>query len=85
MSATKHLRPAPGLKVRRPDGRHLAEAGETVEFTSYWQRRKAAGDVVEVTEQAKPAAVTVNHAAEALPAADDSKPADEGRNNRKRG
>lgn len=79
MSATKRLKPAAGLKVRRPDGKHLAETGETVEFTSYWQRRMAAGDVVEVT------AVAEDKAAEMPLAVDDSKPADEGRNNRKRG
>lgn len=71
MSETKRLQPAPGIKVRRPDGRHLAAEGEVVEMSSYWQRRLAAGDVVAVSE-AKPAAVEDNAA-------------DEGRNNRKRG
>lgn len=54
MSVTKILRPAPGLKVRRPDGRHLAEAGEKVEINSYWLRRVTAGDVVEVTTSSEP-------------------------------
>ena len=56
MSEQKHLRPAEGVKVRRPDGRHLAAEGETVTMTSYWQRRLADGDVVEGTAAA-PAAV----------------------------
>ena len=48
MSEQAFLRPAEGVKVRRPDGGHLAEKGETVTMTSYWQRRLADGDVVEV-------------------------------------
>lgn len=48
MSQQKLLRPAEGVKVRRPDGAHLAELGETVTMTGYWQRRLADGDVVEV-------------------------------------
>ncbi len=47
MSEQKHLRPAPGLKVRRPDGAHLSETGETVVVNSYWQRKLDAGDVTE--------------------------------------
>jgi hypothetical protein len=46
MSKTQCLRPAAGVKVRRPDGKHLAEAGETVTMNSYWDRRLTAGDVV---------------------------------------
>lgn len=72
MSATKRLKPAPGLKVRRPDGQHLAEGGENVELSPYWLRRLAHGDVEEVKAVAMPAAVEINSA-------------DEGRNNRKRG
>lgn len=52
MSNQKKLRPAEGVKVRHPDGRHLAEQGETVTITAYWQRRLAEGDVVEVKEAA---------------------------------
>lgn len=44
---TKTLKPAAGLKVRKPDGQHLKAAGENVELTSYWQRRIIAGDVIE--------------------------------------
>lgn len=55
MSDTKLLKPAPGLKVRRPGGARLDEAGEHVTMNAFWARRLAAGDVVEVAE-AKPAA-----------------------------
>jgi len=55
MSEQKFLRPADGVKVRRPDGGHLAEAGENVEMDNYWRRRLTQGDVVEV----KPAADAV--------------------------
>lgn len=50
----RFIRPAEGLKVRRPDGRHLAETGESVEDSSYWQRRIDAGDVLE-GEKSSPA------------------------------
>lgn len=43
----KIIKPAAGLKVRKPDGQHLKNAGEPVELTSYWQRRIIAGDVIE--------------------------------------
>lgn len=49
---TKTLKPADGLKVRKPDGQHLKASGEPVEITSYWQRRLIAGDVIEVAEAA---------------------------------
>lgn len=49
------LRPAKGVKVRRPDGRHLAAEGETVTMSNYWQRRLDAGDVVKGGEPAAPA------------------------------
>ncbi len=39
------VKPAPGRRVRRPDGRVLEEAGAAVERTPYWLRRAAAGDV----------------------------------------
>jgi len=55
MPETKILKPAGDNKVRRPDnGKHLKPEGEKVEINSYWQRRIAAGEVVEVTA-AKPA------------------------------
>lgn len=52
MNATKLLQPAPGLKVRHPDGRHLDPAGELIEMSAYWFRRLAAGDVVEAAPPA---------------------------------
>ena len=45
------------IKVRKPTGTHLAEAGEEVVLESYWRRRLADGDVVEATPpvaEAKP-------------------------------
>lgn len=54
MSEMKTLKPAPGMKVRKPDGRHLADDGEVVEMTSYWSRRESAGDV-EVVQVKAPA------------------------------
>lgn len=42
------LMPADGRLVRHPDKRKLATAGEDVTLNSYWIRRLAAGDVVEV-------------------------------------
>lgn len=51
-----HLKPAPGIQVRHPDTRQfLAAEGEEVDLSSYWVRRKNAGDVVEFTP-AKPVA-----------------------------
>lgn len=50
MPETKVLKPAGDAKVRRPDNRkHLKPEGEAVEMNSYWARRLAAGEVVEVT------------------------------------
>ena len=40
------------IKVRKPDGTHLADDGETVTRNTFWVRRIADGDVVEVTETA---------------------------------
>lgn len=41
------LKPAPGRRAPHPDtGRPLDAAGETVELTTYWQRRIADEDVV---------------------------------------
>lgn len=36
------------MKVRKPIGTHLAEAGEMVVLDSHWERRLRDGDVVEV-------------------------------------
>lgn len=44
---TLFIKPAPGLKVRKPDGGELKPDGEQVEPSSYWLRRLADGDVVE--------------------------------------
>lgn len=44
---TKFLKPADGLKVRKPAGGHLSPDGEAVELNSYWLRRIADGDVAE--------------------------------------
>lgn len=43
---------APDMKVRKPTGPHLAEAGEWVPRESYWLRRLSDGDVVEATPPA---------------------------------
>lgn len=50
MAETKILKPAGAAEVRRPDNRkHLKREGERVEMNSYWMRRLASGDVVEIT------------------------------------
>lgn len=59
MSERIYIKPAPGLTVRKPVGGYLAESGEEVNRDSYWLRRLADGDVLEVTPPAaadKPAA-----------------------------
>ncbi|MBV7262563.1 DUF2635 domain-containing protein [Photobacterium sp. WH24] len=52
------LKPAAAdVKVRKPDGSHLNEAGEAVTINSYWRRRLYDGSVVETQpEPAKKAA-----------------------------
>lgn len=55
MAEIKILKPAGEANVRHPGGKHLKRDGERVEMTSYWLRRLAAGEVVEVAA-AKPAA-----------------------------
>lgn len=59
MSELRFLRPADGVKVRHPNGRHLSAEGEQVEITAYWRRRIAAGDVVEGKAPARAAAEKV--------------------------
>lgn len=44
---TMTIKPAPGLRVRTPDGGLLPESGATVERSSYWIRRLDDGDVIE--------------------------------------
>lgn len=49
------LKPASGLKPRDPRTlRQLSANGERVEWSPFWQRRLACGDVVRATES-KPA------------------------------
>jgi Protein of unknown function (DUF2635) len=46
------IKPAPGLKIRDVDLRgFLPEEGREVQDTDYWIRLRAAGDVVDVTNQ----------------------------------
>lgn len=56
MADTITLKPAPGRRVRDPATmRVLAEGGEAKPVNSYWLRRVADGDVLEVTEVPAPA------------------------------
>jgi hypothetical protein len=52
MSGTIKIKPAGHNMVRNPDAglRHLDPAGEVVELNTYWLRRLAAEEVVEVKE-----------------------------------
>jgi hypothetical protein len=47
------LKPATGLTIKKPDGSKLSTEGEVVPRTSFWIKRLADGDVVEVTTAAK--------------------------------
>lgn len=48
------VKPKEGLKVLRPDnGRALDPAGEAVPKSTFWMRRIADGDVVEVAGKAE--------------------------------
>jgi ribosomal protein L19 len=38
------------IKVRKPDGAHLSDEGETVTRNAFWIRRIADGDGVEITQ-----------------------------------
>jgi hypothetical protein len=49
-----HLQPVTGRVIRHPDGHPLALAGELVPPTTYWLRRLACGDVVEVAPPPTP-------------------------------
>lgn len=55
---TDHLfvKPAPGLKVRRPEraGEHLAPEGDAVPSNSYWHRQLRDGSVVAADAPAAP-------------------------------
>lgn len=43
------IKPRAGLSVLKPNGKHLATTGETVQRTSYWVRRLREGDVELIT------------------------------------
>lgn len=43
----KTYKPAPGARVRKPDGAPIADAGETLPDTPYFARLIADGDLVE--------------------------------------
>jgi len=55
-----HIRPGrigdQVLKIRKPVGGYLAEAGEPVNDSTYWQRRQLDGDVELVPETESPKA-----------------------------
>jgi len=56
MATTMKLKPAKGLLVAVPgESRNLNEQGETVTLTTYWRRRLADGDVVEIKGEGQPA------------------------------
>ncbi|MCY1524134.1 hypothetical protein D9M68_590570 [compost metagenome] len=48
-----HIKPAPGRRVRQPDGAWLPDEGLPLGLTSYWRRRRDDGDIV-IGEPAKP-------------------------------
>lgn len=42
-----HVKPTkPSVKVRKPDGKYLAEQGEEVTKSAFWVRRINDGDVI---------------------------------------
>lgn len=46
------LKPKPGLKVKDPvTGKPLADDGETKPATTYWLRRLAEGDVMDLNSE----------------------------------
>jgi hypothetical protein len=48
---TVTIKPAAGLRVRKPNGQLLANEGEAVTWNSYWLRREKDGDIERVTEK----------------------------------
>lgn len=67
------VKPAQGVKVRNPEkqGQHIPAEGGFINWSAYWVRRAAAGDVkVDKTRREKPAAAPVRP-----PAASDTQPA----------
>jgi hypothetical protein len=53
---TAFVKPAPGLKIRRPDrlAEHLPEDGALVVLDDYWRARLRDGDVVAASPAVKP-------------------------------
>ena len=59
------LKPKAGLKIPRPDtGRALAPEGEYVPKSTYWLRRIADGDVMEVADKVEKPKVDASKAKE---------------------
>lgn len=54
MTALRY-RPAPGRRVRLPDGRLLREAGERLEHSPYLARLIADGDIIPALHRSKKA------------------------------
>lgn len=48
-----YLKPKEGLIIRKPDGSKLAAEGERVPRTSFWLKRLADGDVINLKPAAK--------------------------------
>jgi len=46
MNKKRFVKPAGGLRVRKPDGRILSADGAWVEWSGYWMRRLAEGSVI---------------------------------------
>lgn len=56
------IKPAAGLLVRDPQTKQpLPADGAAVELSSFWRRRLAAGDVVEIKAAAPPVEETQDH------------------------
>lgn len=54
-----HVKPTkPDVKVRKPDGKHLAEQGEEVTKSAFWVRRINDGDVEIVSDADTPKETT---------------------------
>lgn len=66
------IKPANNLKVRNPRTMlHIADAGEEVEDSSFWQRRLDAGDVV-LAEPGAPSKKSTTVTTSTVDAEDDS-------------
>jgi len=51
------IKPASGIKLRKPDGQLLAAEGEIVVANSYWFRRLQDGDIEEIADVQEPSVV----------------------------